>query len=196
VTDLLTIGQFSRMCWLSVKALRLHDESGLLHPEHVDPTTNYRYCNERQAPVARAIAILRTLEMPLAEIREIVSASDPDKVREHFDARRALLADRINRNRYMLERVENFIRKGAIVTYDIKLKDTNTVDVIGVTFETSPESISTDGATAMHSLLDGLNGGGIFPAGHPASCITQWTRTRGRSRHASRSRTCRARRTG
>ncbi|CAN5203722.1 hypothetical protein BH20ACT22_BH20ACT22_25610 [soil metagenome] len=36
MTDLLTIGQFSRMCWLSIKALRLYDESGLLHPACVD----------------------------------------------------------------------------------------------------------------------------------------------------------------
>jgi DNA-binding transcriptional MerR regulator len=167
VTDLLTIGQFSRMCWLSVKALRLYDESGLLHPAEVDPATNYRYYTEEQAPVARAIAILRTLDMPLAEIKEIVTASDPDKVREHLDAHRAVLADRINRDRHMLERVENFIRKGAVVTYDIKLKDIDAVDVIGVTFETTPESISTDGAKAMHRLLDGLNSQGIDPAGPP-----------------------------
>ena len=133
MTDLLSIGQFSRMCWLSVKALRLYDESGLLHPAHVDPTTNYRYYTGEQAPIARAIAILRTLD----------------------------------RDRHMLERVENFIRKGAVVTYDIKLKDIDPVDVVGVRFETTPESISTDGAKAMHRLLDGLTSQGIDPAGPP-----------------------------
>jgi DNA-binding transcriptional MerR regulator len=167
VNDLLTIGQFSRMCWLSVKALRLYDESGLLHPAHVDPISNYRYYTEEQAPVARAIAILRTLDMSLAEIREIVTASDQEKVRAHLDAHRALLADRIDRDRYMLERVENFIRKGAVVTYNVKLKELEPTDVVGLTFKTSPESISDDGAKAMNRLLEGLNRGGIAPAGPP-----------------------------
>ena len=73
MTDLLTIGQFSRVCWLSINALRLYDETGLLHPAYVDPTTSYRYYRPDQAPVARAIAILRTLDMPLIEIRELVT---------------------------------------------------------------------------------------------------------------------------
>lgn len=167
MTELLTIGQFSRMCWLSVKALRLYDESGLLHPARVDPISNYRYYTEEQAPVARAIAILRTLDMPLAEITEVVTASDPDKVRQHLDAYRSVLAHRIDRERFMLERVENFIRKGAIVTYDIKLKDIDPVDVIGVTFKTSPESISKDGANAMRRLMEGLNIRDIVPSGPP-----------------------------
>jgi hypothetical protein len=96
-----------------------------------------------------------------------VTAVDQDKVRAHLDAHRALLADRIDRDRYMLERVENFIRKGAVVTYDMKLKDIEPVDVIGLTFQTSPESISDEGAKAMNRLLEGLNSGAIAPAGPP-----------------------------
>jgi DNA-binding transcriptional MerR regulator len=44
---------------LSIKALRLYDESSLPHPAFVDPATGYRYYLPDQAPVARAIAILR-----------------------------------------------------------------------------------------------------------------------------------------
>lgn len=169
MSDFLTIGQFSRMCWLSVKALRLYDESGVLRPAHVDPASNYRYYTAEQAPLARAIAILRTLDMPLAGIREIVTASDPDKVRAHLDAHRTLLEDRIERDRHMLLRVENFIRRGAVMTYDITIKDIEPVDVIGLRFETSPESISSDGGDARNRLLEGLNREGIVPAGPPRS---------------------------
>ena len=153
MTDLLTIGQFSRMCWLSVKALRLYDESGHLHPAQVDPANNYRY-SARQAPIARAIAILRTLDKPLAEIREIVTASNADKVRAHLDAQEAVLAEHMEHDRSMLMQVESFIRKGAVMTYVIEFKDIEPVDVIGVTFEMTPESISDDGAKAMKQLYD------------------------------------------
>jgi effector-binding domain-containing protein len=61
----------------------------------------------------------------------------------------------------------DFIKKGAVVTYDVKLKDIDPVDVIGVTFTTSPESISRDGGNAMHRLMEGLDGAGISPTGPP-----------------------------
>lgn len=55
MTELLTIGQFSRVCWLSVKALRLYDDSRF-QPAHIDSETKYRYCAVEQAPVARGLA--------------------------------------------------------------------------------------------------------------------------------------------
>jgi hypothetical protein len=62
--------------------------------------------------VARAAAILRSLDMPLPEIKEVVTESDPDKVRARLDAHRAVLRQRIERHRDMLSRVEAFIRRG------------------------------------------------------------------------------------
>ena len=168
--DLLTIGQFSRTCWLSIKALRLYDDLGLLHPAYVDPTSNYRYYHPDQAPMARAIAILRTLDMPLAEIREVVTGSDPEKVRARLDAHRQFLADRVRRDVQMLERVESFIKKGAVMTYEIEMKDLEPTDVIGITLETSPETISNDAAPAYHRIYDQLGEQGINPAG-PARMV-------------------------
>lgn len=167
MTDLLTIGQFSRMCWLSIKALRLYDESGLLHPAYVDPTTNYRYYRSDQAPVARAIAILRTLDMPLTEIRELVTESDADKVRVRLDAHRAFLEEHVRRDEQKLRRVENFIKKGAVMTYDIKIKELEPTEVIGLTLETSPEGISTDSGATYERLYDVIGQEGITPAGPP-----------------------------
>jgi DNA-binding transcriptional MerR regulator len=155
------------MCWLSVKALRLYDETGLLHPAHVDPETNYRYYSADQAPVARAIAMLRTLDLPLAEITALVTESDPEKVRARLDAHRAVLEDRIDRHRHMLGRVENFIRKGAVMTYDIRIKDVEAIEVIGVTLVTSPEAIGSDAPAALGQVYEGLARQGSPPAGPP-----------------------------
>lgn len=75
--ELLMIGAFSRRTRLLLKALRIYDESGLLRPVLVDPHTGYRYYSEDQAELARLIGLLRTLEMPLARIAEVV-AMDPE----------------------------------------------------------------------------------------------------------------------
>ncbi len=166
-SQLLTIGRFARMCWLSVRALRLYDETGLLHPAYVDPLTSYRYYSAEQAPTARAIAILRSLDMPLPEVREIVNEVDPEQIRARLDLHRAAIEERIERDRQKLCRVEELIRKGAVMSYDIELKDIEGTDVVGVTLKTSPESVGTDAAPAFHQVFDGLAARGIGPAAPP-----------------------------
>lgn len=77
--ELLTIGAFSRTSQLSIKALRLYDESGLLPPVHVDPVTGYRYYALEQLERARLVAWLRRLGMPLARIRLVCAAASTDR---------------------------------------------------------------------------------------------------------------------
>jgi effector-binding domain-containing protein len=163
----MTIGQFSRVCWLSVKALRLYDEAGLLHPVHVDPETNYRYYKAEQAGTARAIAMLRTLDMPLTEIKDIVTESDIDKIRARLDSHRSVLEDRIDRNRHMLQRVEDFIRKGAVMTYDITIKEVDPVDVIGSEFQSTLDTLSPDIGAAMGEVYEKVTQAEICPSGPP-----------------------------
>ncbi|HEX3811819.1 MAG TPA: MerR family transcriptional regulator [Mycobacteriales bacterium] len=74
---LLSIGVFARRSWLSMKALRLYDRLGLLTPAHVDPVTGRRGYRESQLFTARLIGMLRRLDMPLAQVAAIVTASGP-----------------------------------------------------------------------------------------------------------------------
>lgn len=70
--DLLAIGQFARRCRLSVKQLRHYDELGLLRPAQGDPNTGYRYYRADQARAAVSIALLRSLDVPLAAIGQVL----------------------------------------------------------------------------------------------------------------------------
>jgi len=65
-----TIGEFSRMTALSIKSLRLYHDKGLLVPHHVDEFTNYRYYDDGNFEVARAISILKRYDFSLAEIKD------------------------------------------------------------------------------------------------------------------------------
>jgi len=69
VDDLLPIGRFARVSGLSIGALRHYDEVSLLRPAVVDRDTGYRRYRAEQLAVARLIARLRDLEVPLDEIR-------------------------------------------------------------------------------------------------------------------------------
>jgi DNA-binding transcriptional MerR regulator len=71
---LMTIGVFARRSRLSMRALRLYDRQGLLKPDHVDAQNGYRWYRESQLFTARLIVMLRQLDMPLAEVAELVNA--------------------------------------------------------------------------------------------------------------------------
>lgn len=74
----MSISAFSRRSMLSVKALRLYDDIGLLRPERKDPLSRYRYYSETQLETARLISLLRKLDVPLAEIEKIVQQAPED----------------------------------------------------------------------------------------------------------------------
>ena len=73
-----TIGDFSRATHLSVKTLRHYHDVGLLEPSQIDRGNGYRYYTEDQIPTAQVIRRLRGLQMPIAEVKAVLSAPDPD----------------------------------------------------------------------------------------------------------------------
>jgi DNA-binding transcriptional MerR regulator len=72
----LTIGDFSRMTHLSVKALRHYHEIGLLDPVDVDQGSGYRLYAAEQVPVAQVIRRLRDLGMALDDVKRVLHAPD------------------------------------------------------------------------------------------------------------------------
>jgi DNA-binding transcriptional MerR regulator len=76
MSTMLSIGDFSRMTFLSVKALRHYHEVGLLAPAEVDPDSGYRRYDLAQVPKAQVIRRLRELGMPIEDVRSVVDASD------------------------------------------------------------------------------------------------------------------------
>jgi len=65
----LTIGQMSRLSGLTVKALRYYERVGLITPAAVDPATGFRYYAGDQVRPARLIRSLRSVDLPLGEVR-------------------------------------------------------------------------------------------------------------------------------
>ncbi len=76
---LILSGTFQVRSRLSAKALRLYAEQGILEPVHVDPANRYRYYSEEQLLDARLINMLRAIEMPLANIRAVLTAEGAER---------------------------------------------------------------------------------------------------------------------
>jgi DNA-binding transcriptional MerR regulator len=77
MTALLSIGEFSRLTHVSVKALRHYHDLDLLCPARIDPGSGYRFYATAQAPTAQLIRRFRDLGMPLDQVRAVLTATDP-----------------------------------------------------------------------------------------------------------------------
>jgi DNA-binding transcriptional MerR regulator len=97
MAELLTVGEFSRLTHLTVKALHHYHEAAVLEPVTVDPFTGYRYYLPEQLPDAHLIRRLRDVRMPLAEVRAVLAAPDQQArdagIAAHLDRLRRDLTD-------------------------------------------------------------------------------------------------------
>lgn len=97
MTVLVPIGDFSRMTHLSVKALRFYHDQGLLEPARIDPSSGYRFYDTGQVPVAQVIRRFRDLDMPLDQVRAVLTAPDVEtrtkEIIAHLNAMESRLAE-------------------------------------------------------------------------------------------------------
>lgn len=68
----LTIGEFSKLCYVTVKTLRHYEQLGLLMPHEVDEWTGYRYYDVGQMQIMIKIRNLKSLGLSLEEIKEVM----------------------------------------------------------------------------------------------------------------------------
>jgi DNA-binding transcriptional MerR regulator len=101
-SGLLTIGDFSRMTFLTVKALRHYHDVGLLEPARTDPHSGYRYYRPEQVAPARLIRRLRDLDLPVDDVRSVLTA--PDEA-----SRNAVLVAHLDRMSHQLEQVQDTV---------------------------------------------------------------------------------------
>jgi DNA-binding transcriptional MerR regulator/effector-binding domain-containing protein len=137
---LFSIGEFSRITGLTVKALRFYHDEGLLAPVHIDLQSGYRYYGAHQAETARAVRLLRDLEFPVKEIREILAArGDDEQVTAALERQKAALETKIKEHKKAVRALQEFIdaeeRQGAImanVVSEVQEKDVPAVLVAGI----------------------------------------------------------------
>jgi DNA-binding transcriptional MerR regulator len=115
---LVPIGRFARLAGLTVPQLRHYDRRGLLVPAARDRRSGYRYYSRAQAEAARAIALLRSIDVPLADIQELLAAPEPERVRRVFAEHRQRVERRLSEARAALESIDRIISEGELMEHD------------------------------------------------------------------------------
>jgi DNA-binding transcriptional MerR regulator len=164
VNVLLTIGEFSKMTYLSVKALRHYHDVGILEPAHVDPATGYRMYSATQVGTAQAIRRFRELDMPLEHVRAVLDAPD-------ITTRNAAIVAHLRDMQQQLERTQLTVASLQALLEDtrvpgtVELRTTEPLRALAIT-----ESVGFDDAgdwcdLVFRELHDALATAGVQPSG-------------------------------
>lgn len=120
------IGDFSRLCRVTVRTLRYYDEIDLLKPVQVDQTTGYRYYSIDQLPKLNRITMLKEMGLSLDDINGLLHDDMPvDYIRQLLQVKKSEIQERMNQDSGRLRQVEvwlNKISKEGIVPSDIYIQ--------------------------------------------------------------------------
>ena len=163
----LTIGQFANASQLSLKALRLYEQHGILRPATVDPDSRYRYYHLDQVKTAVFIRLLRQMEMPLAIIQRVLQASDEAEASKLVWQHQQNFAERAEQVRRTSWQVlaelnhKEFDMNDQVLDVEIRIEQLPPLRVARFYGEgTSPEGIALDKLAAWaepQGLLDDLS---------------------------------------
>jgi DNA-binding transcriptional MerR regulator/predicted transcriptional regulator YdeE len=104
-----TIGEFSKLSGLTVKALRFYHEEGLLVPAFVDPDTGYRYYREEQIEAARVIAWLRGLEFSISDIKTVTDGGTEAGLLDALERHRSRIKEQVKRLQKTARELDQFL---------------------------------------------------------------------------------------
>lgn len=135
---MLSIGQFSKICQVSIKTLRYYDKIQLLTPARIDPDTGYRYYHNDQLPKMLLIQRLKRYGFSLDEIKTLLSCGDRYTLSCKLEQQITVLRRQVTETEYVITELEqhllNLERTGNIMSYQnnytIRLVNTEPITAI------------------------------------------------------------------
>lgn len=139
--NLFSIGSFSNATRLSIKALRLYDQLGILKPSHVDPESGYRYYQVKQFREARLIRMMRQIDIPLATIRKVLSSTPvvaESLVSDHWQARE----NRMKQAQQVVPELISYLKQElTAMTLEVSVKTVQPQRILSITHHVKVERL-------------------------------------------------------
>ncbi len=129
---LLAIGDFSRATQLSVKMLRHYHQIGLLEPVDVDRASGYRRYSIDQISTAQIIRRFRALEMPLDEIRTVMSTTDIRRRNELINAHLMRLESQLAQTKRAVESLRELLEPGPVAEGRIGYRRVEATEAVAI----------------------------------------------------------------
>lgn len=104
------IGEFSKLTQVSVRMLRYYDEAGLLKPMNVDKFTNYRSYSVEQIETLQKILLLRDMNFPVKEIKEILNKENEQIFIDELNSKKKNIYDEIYELEEKINKIDTAIK--------------------------------------------------------------------------------------
>lgn len=122
---MLTIGEFSRICFVTKKTLRYYDEIGLLRPDYT-AENGYRYYTADQLSTMLLINKLKSYDFSLPEISAVLANPDKNLLAEKMLQKRREMEQQIKTTTHILRQIDDDLaklkRRIDIMEYNIVVK--------------------------------------------------------------------------
>jgi DNA-binding transcriptional MerR regulator len=168
MTARLSIGDFSRMSYLSVKTLRHYHETGLLEPAEVDPENGYRRYDTSQVQTAQVIRRFRELGMPIDEVKAVLRAPD-------VQTRNRIVSAHLERMESQLEETRRTV--GALrrlletpqAPIPVEFRSVRPLEALAMTERVKMSEAEQWWSDAFAELYGALAAAGLAPSGPPGA---------------------------
>jgi DNA-binding transcriptional MerR regulator len=163
-TTMLTIGEFSRMTHLSVKALHHYHDVGVLAPAAIDPNSGYRIYGADQVASAQVIRRLRDLGMPLDSIRAVLLAPDLAARNREITAHLARMERQLEQTQAAVSGLRALL-SGPVPRPRIEFRTIPAVAALAIAEVVTVADVMAWGDAAMGELAAALGASGLAQAG-------------------------------
>lgn len=168
--DLFSIGEFSRMSGLTVKALRLYDEQEILRPGFTDNKSGYRYYSSAQLAEANLIRKLRSLELAIEDIRRYLRLGSLDERNALLDEHRRKMKEKLDSYSSIVDSLEKLAKHEEPVTVaEVEVKEISDQPVLSVKFTATLREIGDSLGKAYGDIFKYMGVTGIAPDGPPVA---------------------------
>ncbi|MFI9405863.1 MerR family transcriptional regulator [Nocardia sp. NPDC052316] len=163
MTATVSIGEFARLTYLTVKTLRYYHDIELLEPVEVDACSGYRRYSTDQVAQAHLIRRLRQLDMPLPEIKAVLAAPDDDIRNAALRAHLARMEAELARTRAVVASLRSLLTPAAPIA--VEYRSIPAFPALAVAEVVSRADIGPWCAAAFPLLHQTLSAAGLEPAG-------------------------------
>jgi effector-binding domain-containing protein len=109
---LIKIGDFSKLSFVTIQALRHYDDIGLLKPKKIDQFTGYRYYTADQLVRINYISALKGLGLSLDDIKLVLQdAAGYDQIKNILTLKRSDLLQRLADEQNKLAQVDKLLKR-------------------------------------------------------------------------------------
>jgi DNA-binding transcriptional MerR regulator len=165
---LVSIGDFSRMTHLSIKALRFYHDQGLLEPARIDPDSGYRFYDPAQVPVAQVIRRFRDLDMPLDQVKAVLLAPDLQTRTKEIISHLASMETKLAELQMSVASLRALL-EGPPARPDVEFRSIPATRVLAVRATVTAEEAWAWGTGAFEELYGRIDRAGLSPAGPPGA---------------------------